>query len=296
MSGWTSSDVPDQTGRTFVVTGANSGLGYQTAKVLVRAGADVVLACRNTAKADAVASELGPKATVAKLDLADLESVRSFAAGVTGADVLINNAGLMAVPFRRTTDGFEMQIGTNHLGHFALTALLLPKITERVVTVSSTMHQIGNIQLDDLNWEQRRYRRWRAYGDSKMANLMFGKELAARLAAAGSSKKSLIAHPGYASTELQGRSENFSDFFAKLGNKLPIAQPAADGALPQLYAATVPDVESGTFYGPTEMFGMRGAPGRSGYKKAADDAGFRAALWEESERLTGEKFDVGAAG
>ena len=222
--------------------------------------------------------------------------MRAFAAGVTGADVLINNAGLMAVPFRRTTDGFEMQIGTNHLGHFALTALLLPKITERVVTVSSTMHQIGDIQLDDLNWEQRRYRRWRAYGDSKMANLMFGKELAARLAAAGSSKKSLIAHPGYASTELQGRSENFSDFFAKLGNKLPIAQPAADGALPQLYAATLPDAKSGTFYGPTQFFGMRGAPGRSGYKKAADDVEFRTALWEESERLTGEKFDVGAVG
>ncbi|WP_431839745.1 oxidoreductase [Gordonia hongkongensis] len=296
MSGWTTADVTDQTGRTFVVTGANSGLGYQTAKVLVRAGAEVVLACRNTAKADAVASELGPKATVAKLDLADLESVRAFAAGVTGADVLINNAGLMAVPFRRTTDGFEMQIGTNHLGHFALTALLLPKITERVVTVSSTMHQIGDIQLDDLNWEQRRYRRWRAYGDSKMANLMFGKELAARLAAAGSSKKSLIAHPGYASTELQGRSENFSDFFAKLGNKLPIAQPAAEGALPQLYAATLPDARSGTFYGPTQFFGMRGAPGRSDYKKAADDVEFRTALWEESERLTGEKFDVGAVG
>ncbi|WP_238421106.1 oxidoreductase [Gordonia sp. 'Campus'] len=296
MSGWTAADIPDQTGRTFVVTGANSGLGYQTAKALVKAGADVVLACRNTAKADAVASELGSQATVAKLDLADLDSVRTFAAGLTGADVLVNNAGLMAVPFRRTTDGFEMQMGTNHLGHFALTALLLPKITERVVTVSSTVHQIGRIDLDDLNWEKRRYRRWRAYGDSKMANLMFGKELAARLDAAGSSKKSLIAHPGYAATELQGRTENFSDLFAKLGNKLPIAQPAADGALPQLYAATMPDVESGTFFGPTQLFGMRGAPGRSTYRKAADDVRFRGALWDESERLTGEKFDVAAAG
>jgi NAD(P)-dependent dehydrogenase (short-subunit alcohol dehydrogenase family) len=296
MSGWTAADIPDQTGRTFVVTGANSGLGYQTAKALVKAGADVVLACRNTAKADAVASELGSQATVAKLDLADLDSVRTFAAGLTGADVLVNNAGLMAVPFRRTTDGFEMQMGTNHLGHFALTALLLPKITERVVTVSSTVHQIGRIDLDDLNWEKRRYRRWRAYGDSKMANLMFGKELAARLDAAGSSKKSLIAHPGYAATELQGRTENFSDFFAKLGNKLPIAQPAADGALPQLYAATMSDVESGTFFGPTQLFGMRGAPGRSTYRKAADDVRFRGALWDESERLTGEKFDVAAAG
>ncbi|MBD0864057.1 SDR family NAD(P)-dependent oxidoreductase [Gordonia sp. zg691] len=296
MSGWTTADIPDQTGRTFVVTGANSGLGAETAKALVGAGADVVLACRNTAKADAVASKLGPKATVAQLDLADLESVRTFAAGLTGADVLVNNAGLMAVPLRRTTDGFEMQIGTNHLGHFALTALLLPKISDRVVTVSSGVHQIGRIQLDDLNWQQRRYRRWQAYGDSKMANLMFGKELAARLTETGSSKKSLIAHPGYAATELQGRSENFTDFVAKLGNKLPIAQSAAGGALPQIYAATMPDVESGTYFGPTEFFGLRGAPGRNSYRKSADDTAFRAALWAESERLTAEKFDVTTAG
>ncbi|GAB98822.1 putative oxidoreductase [Gordonia namibiensis NBRC 108229] len=294
MSGWTSANIPDQTGRTFVVTGANSGLGAESAKALVAAGANVILACRNTAKADAVASKLGPKATVAQLDLADLSSVRAFASSFTGADVLINNAGLMAVPLRRTADGFEMQIGTNHLGHFALTALLLPKITDRVVTVSSGVHQIGNIQLDDLNWEKRRYRRWQAYGDSKMANLMFGLELAKRLAEAGSSKQSFIAHPGYAATELQGRSENFMDAAAKLMNRLPIAQPAADGALPQLYAATMSGLPSGTYYGPTKLFGLHGAPGRNKYKKAADDADFRAALWAESEKLTGEKFDVSA--
>lgn len=296
MNGWTSANIPNQTGRTFVVTGANSGLGAETAKALVAAGADVILACRNTTKADAVASKLGPNATVAQLDLADLSSVRAFASSFTGADVLINNAGLMAVPLRRTADGFEMQIGTNHLGHFALTALLLPKITDRVVTVSSGVHQIGNIQLDDLNWEKRRYRRWQAYGDSKMANLMFGLELAKRLKEAGSSKQSFIAHPGYAATELQGRSENFTDVMAKLGNKLPIAQSAADGALPQEYAATMSGLPSGTYYGPTKFFGMHGSPGRNKYKKAADDESFRAALWAESEKLTGEKFDVSAAG
>ncbi|MEO9327040.1 oxidoreductase [Gordonia aurantiaca] len=296
MMGWTSANIPDQTGRTFVVTGANSGLGAETAKALVGAGADVILACRNTAKADAVAKTLGPRATVAKLDLADLSSVRTFAESVTGADVLVNNAGLMAVPLQRTADGFEMQIGTNHLGHFALTALLLPKITDRVVTVSSGVHQIGNLQLDDLNWEKRRYRRWQAYGDSKLANLMFGLELARRLREAGSSKQSFVAHPGYAATELQGRTETVMDFLMKLANKSPMVQSAAAGAWPQLYAATMPGLGSGTFYGPTQFFGLKGAPGRSGYKKIANDEAFRARLWAESEKLTGVTFDVASAG
>ncbi|MCK5757269.1 MAG: SDR family NAD(P)-dependent oxidoreductase, partial [Mycobacterium sp.] len=165
MSKWTTADIPDQTGRRFVVTGANSGLGAETAKALAKAGATVTLACRNVNKAQPVAAEIGPNATVAQLDLADLASVRTFADSCDGADVLINNAGVMAIPMRRTADGFEMQMGTNHLGHFALTALLLPKIADRVVTLSSSMHQIGRIDLDDLNWEARRYRRWRAYGD-----------------------------------------------------------------------------------------------------------------------------------
>lgn len=296
MSGWTSADIPDQTGRTFVVTGANSGLGAEAATALVGAGAEVILACRNTVKADAVAQRLGPKATVAKLDLADLASVRSFAESVTGADILINNAGLMAVPLQRTADGFEMQIGTNHLGHFALTALLLPKISDRVVTVSSGLHQLGNLQLDDLNWEKRRYNRWRAYGDSKLANLMFGLELAHRLRDAGSSKQSFVAHPGYAATELQGRTETVMDFLMKLTNKTPMVQSAAAGAWPELYAATMPGLESGTYYGPTQFFGLHGAPGRNRYKKIADDASVRARLWEESEKLTGVTFDVTAAG
>ncbi|MYR06653.1 SDR family NAD(P)-dependent oxidoreductase [Gordonia sp. SID5947] len=291
MSGWSTSDIPDQSGRTVVVTGANSGLGAQTAKALAAAGAQVILACRNAQKAEAVAREIGPAATVAQLDLADLESVRAFADGLSGADVLINNAGVMAIPFGRTAQGFEMQMGTNHLGHFALTALVLPKISDRVVTLSSSMHQIGRIDLGDLNWDKRRYRRWRAYGDSKMANLMFGKELAERLAATGSATSSLIAHPGYAATELQGKSGTVEDVFMNVANKV-FAQSAAAGALPSLYAATSPDVTNGTFYGPTQMFGARGAPGISGYHKRADDQAVRDGLWTASEKLTGIGFQV----
>lgn len=292
MSGWSTADIPDQTGRTVVVTGANSGLGAETAKALDAAGARVILACRNTAKADEVAAGLSDRAVVEELDLADLASVRAFADRVDGADVLVNNAGVMAVPLRRTADGFEMQMGTNHLGHFALTALMLPKVTDRVVTLSSGLHQIGRINLGDLNWANRKYRRWQAYGDSKMANLMFGKELADRLAAAGSPTLSLIAHPGYASTGLQGRSESIQDVFMKAGNALPIAQSAADGALPSLYAATSPDVVNGTFYGPTKFFGMQGAPGVSGYSKRAKDAAVRDGLWTTSETLTATSFDL----
>lgn len=290
--GWSTGDIPDQAGRRFVVTGANSGLGAETAKALARAGAQVTLACRNTAKADAVAGEIGSAATVAQLDLADLDSVRRFADGFSGADVLVNNAGVMAIPLRRTAQGFEMQMGTNHLGHFALTALVLDRIADRVVTLSSGMHQLGRIDLGDLNWEKRRYRRWQAYGDSKMANLMFGKELAARLTEAGSTTTSMIAHPGYAATELQGRTESVQDVFMRLMNKLPVVQSAASGALPTLYAATSPDATNGTFYGPTELFGMRGAPGVSGYHKRADDVAIRGGLWTASEKLSGIPFEV----
>ncbi|MEE4026040.1 oxidoreductase [Gordonia sp. PKS22-38] len=291
MSKWTAADIPDQTGRRYVITGANSGLGAETAKALAKAGATVTLACRNVNKAQPVAADIGPNATVAQLDLADLASVRTFAEKFDGADVLINNAGVMAIPFKRTADGFEMQMGTNHLGHFVLTALVLPKITDRVVTLSSSMHQIGRIDLDDLNWDKRKYRRWRAYGDSKMANLMFGKELAERLAASGSSTSSMVAHPGYAATELQGRSETIEDVFMKFGNKL-FAQSAAGGALPTLYAATSPDTTNGGFYGPTEMFGSRGAPGPSGHSKLADDTAIRDELWRVSEKVTDTQFTV----
>ena len=193
MTKWTAEDVVDQTGRTFVVTGANSGLGEVVARALGKAGADVVLACRDTTKADAVAAEIGPNAVVRKLDLSDLSSVRAFADATEKVDVLVNNAGVMAVPFRRTIDGFEMQIGTNHLGHFALTGLLKDKLTDRVVTMSSALHQLGTVDLDDLNFERRKYNRWLAYGQSKLANLLFTYELQRRLAASGSRSKRCFA-------------------------------------------------------------------------------------------------------
>ncbi|QKT06358.1 SDR family NAD(P)-dependent oxidoreductase [Gordonia sp. X0973] len=280
-------DVGDQSGRTAIITGANSGLGKQTAIALAKAGADVVMACRNLDKANAAAAEVGPGARVEQLDLASLDSVRDFANRVDRADLLINNAGVMAVPLRRTAEGFEMQFGTNHLGHFALTTLLLAqeKVADRVVTLSSFMHRLGNLKFDDLNWEHRRYDRWRAYGDSKLANLLFGKELAKRLADSGSSVISTIAHPGYADTDLQSHTESVQDKVMVLGNRL-LAQSAADGALPTLYAATSGKARNGGFYGPTKLFGMHGAPGPSPYRKIADDESVRERLWEASQALT----------
>jgi NAD(P)-dependent dehydrogenase (short-subunit alcohol dehydrogenase family) len=284
VSGWDASDIPDQSGRTFIVTGANSGLGAATTRALTAAGAQVIMACRDEVKARAVANTLGDRAQVRRLDLADLGSVREFADSVDGADVLINNAGVMAVPLRRTADGFEMQIGTNHLGHFALTGLLLDKIAERIVTVSSGAHAIGRIDLADLNWERRRYQRWRAYGQSKLANLMFARELQRRLTAAGSAKISVAAHPGYAATDLQSHTESFLDTVMALGNRI-LAQSAEMGALPTLYAA-IATVEPGGFYGPIGLRGLRGHPGPSGSSAASRDEVTARRLWEMSEQLT----------
>jgi NAD(P)-dependent dehydrogenase (short-subunit alcohol dehydrogenase family) len=286
MAKWAAADIPDQAGRTFVVTGANSGLGAETARALAAAGGHVVLACRNTAKGEQVAATL-PSAEVRELDLADLASVREFAAGLTGPiAVLINNAGVMALPHRRTADGFEMQVGTNHLGHFALTGLLLDRITDRVVTVSSTAHRVGSINLADLNYEHRRYQRWRAYGQSKLANLMFALELQRRLSAAGSPIRSMAAHPGYASTELQGHTESIQDRVMALGNRL-IAQNAAAGARPSLYAAVAPDLAGASFIGPDGLAEIRGHPAAAKPSRAARDPEVAAKLWDLSERLTG---------
>ncbi|MFX0573913.1 oxidoreductase [Nocardia nepalensis] len=291
MSRWDTSDIPDQSGRTIIVTGANSGLGAATARALAGAGAQVILACRNVAKAERVAGEIGERASVRKLDLADLASVREFADGVDRLDVLINNAGVMAVPERRTADGFEMQIGTNHLGHFALTGLLLDKISDRVVTVSSGAHRVGKIDLDDLNWERRKYQRWPAYGQAKLANLMFAYELQRKLTAAGSSKISVAAHPGYAATDLQSHTESILDSIMALGNRL-LAQSAEMGALPEIYAATE-QVEPGAFYGPDGWGGMRGYPGPSGSTAASKDEEVARGLWELSEKLTGVTYNFG---
>ncbi|MFI5780234.1 oxidoreductase [Nocardia sp. NPDC051570] len=285
MSGWDASDIPDQSGRTFVVTGANSGLGAATTRALVAAGGRVIMACRDEVKARAVANTIGERATVRRLDLADLTSVREFAESIDRADVLINNAGVMAVPPRRTADGFEMQIGTNYLGHFALTGLLLDKISERIVTVSSVLHTLGRIDLADLNWERRRYERWPAYGQAKLANLMFAYELQRRLTAAGSSKISVAAHPGYAATELQTHTESFFEHIMSVGNRI-IAQSAEMGALPTLYGATSPGAEPGAFYGPIGWRGLRGHPVRCGSSAASRDEVTARRLWELSEQLT----------
>ncbi|MBH0780577.1 oxidoreductase [Nocardia bovistercoris] len=290
MTRWDASDIPDQTGRTFIVTGANSGLGAVAVRALAKAGAQVVLACRNTEKGERVAAEIGAAARVARLDLADLASVREFAAGVDKADVLINNAGIMAVPLGRTADGFESQVGTNHLGHFALTGLLLDRISDRIVTVSSGAHASGRIDLDDLNWERRPYKRWGAYGQAKLANLLFTYELQRKLTAAGSSKLSVAAHPGYAATELQSHTESFFDQLMAVGNRV-LAQSAEMGALPELYAATA-SVEPGAYYGPTSLGGMRGYPGLADSNKASKDEQVAAGLWELSERLTGVVYNL----
>jgi NAD(P)-dependent dehydrogenase (short-subunit alcohol dehydrogenase family) len=288
MSEWTAADLPSFAGRTIIVTGANSGLGEITARELARVGAKVILAVRNTTKGDAAASGMTGEVEVRKLDLQDLASVREFAAGVDTVDVLVNNAGIMAVPFAQTVDGFESQIGTNHLGHFALTNLLLPKVSERVVTVSSMMHLLGKISLKDLNWKSRPYSAWLAYGQSKLANLLFTSELQRRLDAGGSSLKSLSAHPGYSATNLQGQTGNpVGTKFWNAANKLGTS--ADFGARQTLYAVSQ-DLPGNSFVGP--RFGMRGPTGLSPRSPLARNAQTATALWELSEQLTDTKFPV----
>jgi NAD(P)-dependent dehydrogenase (short-subunit alcohol dehydrogenase family) len=291
---WTAADIPSQDGRTAIVTGANSGIGLVAARELARAGARVVLAVRDVAKGDRAAAAIGGDTEVRRLDLADLGSVREFASGFDGdVDLLINNAGVMAVPRSRTADGFEMQIGTNHLGHFALTNLLLPQVRDRVVTVASTAHGIGKIDLDDLNWERRRYDRWRAYGQSKLANLLFMLELQRRLADAGSDVIAVAAHPGWSATNLQSHTGNpLQSAVMAIGNKL-LAQSDEQGAWPTLYAATA-DLAPGAYAGPDGLREMRGHPTLVGRSKAANDAETARGLWELSEELTGVSFGLAA--
>jgi NAD(P)-dependent dehydrogenase (short-subunit alcohol dehydrogenase family) len=303
---WTAQDIPDQSGRTAVVTGANSGLGLETARELARHGAHVVLACRNTDKgeqaAQSIRADVGDaQVDVRALDLGSLDSVRSFAQALSSEhaslDLLINNAGVMAPPRRTTADGFELQFGTNHLGHFALTGLLMGILEKgrdtRVVTLSSGAHKIGKIDFDDLQREQR-YSRWRAYGQSKLSNLMFALELDRRLRAAGSSVLSVAAHPGYAATNLQAAAAPLMDrLIMKVGNFV-IAQSAEMGALPTLYAATAPDLEGGMFIGPDGMGEQRGYPRPVAPSQAATDEDVAARLWTVSEELTGVRFELPA--
>jgi NAD(P)-dependent dehydrogenase (short-subunit alcohol dehydrogenase family) len=284
---WTAADLRDQEGRTFLITGANSGIGLEAARILARAGARVIFAVRDTAKGERAAAEIPGGAEVRRLDLASLDSVRAFAADTTEPlDVLVNNAGVMALPFSRTAEGFEMHIGVNHLGPFALTNLLLPMITDRVVTVSSGAHRMGGIDLADLNWERRRYRRWDAYGQSKLANLLFTLELERRLAATRSGVRAMAAHPGYSATNLQFHYGNrIADRLMGLGNRI-FAQTAEMGALPIVYAATQ-DLPGGSYVGPNGRRETRGWPTLVGRSAEASDVAMAQRLWEESERLTG---------
>jgi NAD(P)-dependent dehydrogenase (short-subunit alcohol dehydrogenase family) len=298
MANWDASDIPDQTGRVAIVTGANSGLGLITARELARAGAQVVLACRNQEKGRAALAEVeraatGPAPELETLDLASLESVRAFAqrfrATHDGLDLLINNAGVMAAPRRTTADGFELQFGTNHLGHFALTDLLLDSMEgredARVVTLSSNAHKFGRIAFDNLTGD-RHYFRWRAYGQSKLANLLFALELDRRLRAAGSTVRSLAAHPGYAATNLQTAAPPLVDRLVMKASNALIAQSDEMGALPTLHAATAPGLAGGTYVGPDGHGEHRGHPTVVQPNRAARDEQTARRLWQVSEELT----------
>ncbi|MFZ6005646.1 MAG: oxidoreductase [Actinomycetota bacterium] len=305
MAKWTASDIPDLTGRTIVITGANSGLGLRSAEALAAHGAHVVMACRNAEKAAAALESVKAQATgaapeVVALDLSSLRSVRDCAADLVGrvgkVDVLMNNAGIMAVPKSKTEDGFESQIGTNHLGHFALAGLVLPALLAardpRVVTVSSNAHKFGRMHLDDLSFERTHYSRWRAYGQSKLANLLFSGELQRRATASGTSLTSVAAHPGYAATNLTSGPATGASLlkpFLALGDKLA-GQPDHMGALPQLYAATMPDVMADDYWGPDSFREQRGHPTRVGRTKHASDTEAARTLWELSEQLTGVRY------
>jgi NAD(P)-dependent dehydrogenase (short-subunit alcohol dehydrogenase family) len=305
---WTADDLPDLSGRTYVVTGANSGIGLEAARALALKGASVVLACRDLAKARTALDEIArarPSASLdaVELDLASLASIRACAK-VLGERPgplhgLLNNAGVMAIPRRTTADGFEMQIGTNHLGHFALTGLLLPKLLStpgaRVVTVSSTVHKLGRIDFDDLQGE-RSYGKWRAYAQSKLANLLFAYELGRRLAKRGAGAISTACHPGYAATNLQFvgprlEGSSLGERIMSLGNRL-FSQDAAHGALPTLYAAAAPDVVNGDFIGPDGFMENRGHPKKVRSTARSHDPEAARRLWEVSEELTGVSYEA----
>lgn len=292
---WTPEQMPTLDGRRMLITGANSGLGLESAKLLAGRGAEVIMACRNLDKGQQAAEQIRaeyPEANLAvlQLDLSDLQSVQAFAEKVRNGydklDVLINNAGIMAPPFQRTKDGFEMQMGTNHLGHFALTGLLLDLLEKaeapRIVTVSSFAQFMGRINLDNLNAEKGYYR-WTFYGHSKLANLVFARELDRRLRERGSRIQSLAVHPGYSSTNLQQ-----GTIFTRTNSFL--AQPQHMGAYPSVYAATSDEVEPGGFYGPNGLLGAAGYPAPAYARKIADDRTVADKLWKKSEELTGVEY------
>ena len=295
---WTVKNMPDQSGKIAIVTGANSGIGYEAARALASKGAQVVMACRNLSKGESAAAKIKndyPESDLhlIKLDLSSQDSVKQFAENIkenySRLDFLINNAGVMATPFGKTADGYEMQLGTNHLGHFALTALLfdLLKTTSgsRVVTVSSYVHYMGKINFDDLNSEKS-YQKWLAYGQSKLANVLFGYELQRRSVQASGNPISIVVHPGYAATNLQHTTTLF-----RLLNPF-MAQSQEMGALPTLYAATSPDIRGGEFIGPDGFLGQGGYPHVAKSSGRSQDEDVARKLWQVSEQMTGIEFSV----
>ena len=304
MTNWTEALVPDQTGRTALITGANSGIGLEAARMLAKRGAHVVLACRTRAKADAARDSIladAPTADVSVIDL-DLSSLASvaeaaaeFSARFGRLDLLVNNAGVMATPYQRTVDGFELQFATNHLGHVALTAHLLPMLLatgkSRVVNVSSLAHKMGKIDFDDLQSE-RRYRAWGAYGQSKLANLLFTFELQRRLEEVGADTIAVAAHPGISDTNLAGSTGGIVGQLMALTHPMAkvFSQNAHAGALPTVRAATDPAVRGGEYYGPDGFMEQRGAPKRVEPNASARDAAIAKRLWEVSVGLTGVPF------
>jgi NAD(P)-dependent dehydrogenase (short-subunit alcohol dehydrogenase family) len=291
-SKWTASSLPSYAGRTVVITGANSGIGLIAARELARVGARTIVAVRDPQKGERAAAAIDGDVEVRRLDLADLASVRAFADAWEGEiDVLINNAGVMIPPRGTTADGFELQFGTNHLGHFALTNLLLPHVTDRVVTVASGAHRGAHIDLEDVNWERREFRNWAAYGQSKLANLLFTLELERRLRSAGSPVRALAAHPGYAATNLQSATTHpLQRVGMKIGNRL-VAQDDAAGAAPTLFAASQ-DLPGASYVGPDGLGEMRGSPTLVGRTAAASDPETAKRLWDLSEQLTGVRYSA----
>jgi len=294
---WDINNIPDQEGRAAIVTGSSSGIGYETARVLANKKATVIIAVRNLEKGNAAANRIredykNAEVKVMELDLANLESVSNFAdhfmQDYSRLDLLINNAGVMIPPYSKTADGFELQFGTNHLGHFALTGLLIDLIKEtkdsRIVTVSSGAHQYGKLDFDDLTWEKRKYKPWRAYGDSKIANLYFTYQLDRKLKEKNHTTLAAASHPGWTATELQRHSGLFS-FMNRF-----FAQGIDMGALPTLYAAVGPDVKSGDYFGPSGFKEMKGYPKKVESNELSHDKDIAKRLWEVSEELTGVKF------
>ncbi len=298
MTKWTTDNIPDQSGRVVVITGANSGIGYEAAMVLAQKGAEVILAVRSQEKGDAAAARIQTNAPNAKLhvrllDLADLASVKSFAerfnADYRQLDLLINNAGIMIPPYEKTVDGFESRFGTNHLGHFALTSQLFEGLKNtpksRIVNVSSIAHKMGKLNLNDLAWKNRKYAAWKAYGDSKLANLYFTYELARKVQAAGHGVIITAAHPGFTASNLA--KGPIIRFFNEI-----IAQSGSMGALPTLMAATEPSAKSGDYFGPSGISEWRGYPRQVFSNKLSHDTAIAAKLWDLSEDLTSMKFQI----